>query len=171
MVDEQTCEPRVSLKALFIAFLKISVCGFGSGLVWARRIAVEQRRWMSEEEFTDILSLCQFMPGPNVVGIAVCVGAKLRGLIGMIAAVSGLLLIPWTIGRPLPTSTQSGDLTRHPTCPSLPFGSRWPRHLICAIDIASDHNRRAREQLGETPDHRMAALGNPESHEVLERRH
>ena len=38
------------------------------------------------------------MPGPNVVAIAVCVGAKLRGLIGAIAAVSGFVLIPWTIG-------------------------------------------------------------------------
>jgi len=46
---------------------------------------------LSEEEFTDILSLCQFMPGPNVVGIAVCVGAKLRGLIGASAAVSGFV--------------------------------------------------------------------------------
>lgn len=56
-----------------------SLCGFGSGLVWARRIAVEQRQWISEEEFTDILSLGQFMPGPNVVGIAVCIGASYAG--------------------------------------------------------------------------------------------
>ncbi|HEX3996020.1 MAG TPA: chromate transporter, partial [Acetobacteraceae bacterium] len=52
----------------------------------------------TEEEFADIVSLCQFMPGPNVVGIAVCVGAKLRGSGGAIAAVMGFLLIPWTIG-------------------------------------------------------------------------
>jgi len=38
------------------------------------------------------------MPGPNIVGIAVCVGTKLRGSIGAIAAVAGFLLIPWTIG-------------------------------------------------------------------------
>ena len=97
MVDRKRAEP-VSLGALFIAFLKISLCGFGGGLVWARRIAVEQRRWISEEEFADIVSLCQFMPGPNVVGIAVCVGAKLRGLIGSIAAVCGFVLIPWAAG-------------------------------------------------------------------------
>jgi len=68
--------PAVSLEALFIAFLKVALGGFGSGVVWARRIAVEQRQWISEEEFADILSLCQFMPGPNVIGIAVCVGAR-----------------------------------------------------------------------------------------------
>jgi chromate transporter len=38
------------------------------------------------------------MPGPNIVGIAVCIGTKLRGSIGAIAAVSGFLVIPWVIG-------------------------------------------------------------------------
>ncbi len=37
--------------------------GLGSGIVWARRLAVGRRQWISEEEFSDILSLCQFMPG------------------------------------------------------------------------------------------------------------
>jgi chromate transporter len=95
---DQKCEGRVSLGALFIAFLKVSLCGFGGGLVWARRVAVEQRRWVSEDEFADILSLCQFMPGPNVIGIAVCVGSKLRGSVGAIAAATGFVLIPGTIG-------------------------------------------------------------------------
>jgi chromate transporter len=98
MADERKSAEHVALTALFIAFLKVSLCSFGGGLVWARRIAVEQRHWLSEEEFADILSLCQFMPGPNVVGIAVCVGAKLRGMIGAVAAVSGFVLIPWAVG-------------------------------------------------------------------------
>jgi chromate transporter len=91
---------RVTLPALFIAALKISLYGIGGGggLVWARRIAVEERGWISEHDFADIVSLCQFMPGPNIVGIAVCIGTKLRGSIGAIAAVSGFLVIPWVIG-------------------------------------------------------------------------
>ena len=88
----------VPLAALFTAFLTVSLSGFGGGLIWARRITVDQHRWISEEEFADIVSLCQFMPGPNIVGIAVCVGAKLRGTSGALAAVSGFVLIPWTIG-------------------------------------------------------------------------
>jgi chromate transporter len=98
MTDRGTSEERVALGALFIEFLKVSLCGLGGGLVWAHRSAVEQCRWISEEEFADILSLCQFMPGPNVVGIAVCVGAKRRGLAGAIAAAAGFVVIPWTIG-------------------------------------------------------------------------
>jgi chromate transporter len=97
---ERDLEEPVSLAALFIAFLKVSLYGIGGGggLVWARRIAIEQHRWMSELDFADIVSLCQFMPGPNIVGIAVCVGTKLRSGVGAIAAVAGFLLIPWTIG-------------------------------------------------------------------------
>jgi chromate transporter len=96
--DQREAPERPSLIALFTAFLRISLLAFGGGLVWARRIVVEQRRWTSEEEFTDILSLCQFLPGPNIVGIAVCVGDRLRGSVGTIAAVSGFLLIPCAVG-------------------------------------------------------------------------
>jgi chromate transporter len=97
--SKQRPEP-VPLSAIFIACLKVSLYGVGGGggLVWARRIAVEQRRWISDQDFADIVSLCQFMPGPNIVGIATCIGARLRGLVGAVSAVAGFLLIPWTIG-------------------------------------------------------------------------
>jgi chromate transporter len=62
-LPEWNLDRPVSLSALFIAFLTVSLCGFGGGLVWARRIAVEKRRWISDREFADIVSLCQFMPG------------------------------------------------------------------------------------------------------------
>ena len=91
----------VALSALFRAFLKVSLCGFGGGLVWARRVVVEQRRWMDEQEFAETLTLCQLMPGPNIVGITVCVGAKLRGAIGAISAVAGFILVPWMVGLSL----------------------------------------------------------------------
>jgi chromate transporter len=90
--------PPTSLLSLFAAFLHVSCLSFGGGLVWARRVVVQQRRWTTEDEFTDILSLCQFLPGPNIIGIAVCVGAKLNGLAGSVAAVAGFVLIPCTIG-------------------------------------------------------------------------
>jgi chromate transporter len=95
---QQDPELPVPIAALFIAFLTVSLCGFGGGLIWTHRIAVERRRWTSEQEFADIVSLCQFMPGPNMVGIAVCVGAKLRGCIGAAAALCGFIAIPWGIG-------------------------------------------------------------------------
>ena len=93
-----TSNDQTALAALFIAFLKVSLCGFGCGLAWARRIVVEQTHWMNEPEFTETLTLCQLMPGPNIVGIAVCVDAKLRGAIGAITA--RRRLHPVVLGRP-----------------------------------------------------------------------
>jgi chromate transporter len=90
----------VPLPALFIAGLKVSLYGIGGGggLVWARRIAVEQQQWIDEQDFADIVSLCQFMPGPNIVGIATCIGTRVRGIAGAVASVAGFLLLPWTVG-------------------------------------------------------------------------
>jgi chromate transporter len=90
--------PRVTLGALFSAFLKTSMYGFGGPIVWARRIIVEERRWLGDAEFADILSFCQFLPGPNVVSVTVCIGAKFRGPAGALAALAGFILVPWTVG-------------------------------------------------------------------------
>ena len=88
----------ITLGALFVGFLTASLCAFGGGLVWVRRMVVEQRRWLSDAEFADVLSLCQFMPGPNGPSLAVCVGAKLRGVAGAVACLAGFIAIPWAIG-------------------------------------------------------------------------
>jgi chromate transporter len=98
VLEQPKSVASATLAALFVEFLKVSLCAFGGGLVWAHRGVVERRRWLSEGEFADILSLCQFLPGPNVVGIAVCVGAKLRGGAGALAALSGFIVIPWGVG-------------------------------------------------------------------------
>ena len=90
--------PSVTLGALFAAFLKTSMYGFGGPIVWARRIIVEERHWLGDAEFTEILSFCQFLPGPNVVSATVCIGAKFRGLAGALAALAGFILVPWTVG-------------------------------------------------------------------------
>ena len=99
--DARRVEEQVSLTALFVGFLKVSLLGFGGGLVWARRIVVERQRWVDDREFAEILTLCQFMPGPNIVGITTCVGSRLRGPVGAVAAVAGFILIPWIIGLSL----------------------------------------------------------------------
>ena len=93
----------ITLPALFLAFLEVSMLGFGGPIVWARRIIVERRGWLSDPEFADILSLCQFLPGPNVVSITVCVGAKFRGPPGALASLLGFIVIPWTVGFALGT--------------------------------------------------------------------
>ena len=86
-----------SLIALFMAFAKMSLAGFGGVLVWARRGIVEQHRWMTAEEFNETFALCHFLPGPNVVNLSVVFGSRFRGAAGGIAAFAGLLGPPIVI--------------------------------------------------------------------------
>ena len=85
------------LIALFVAFAKISLAGFGGVLVWARRGIVDQHRWMTADEFNETYALCHFLPGPNVVNLSVVFGSRFRGIPGGIAAFAGLLGPPVVI--------------------------------------------------------------------------
>ena len=85
------------LIALFVAFAKISLAGFGGVLVWARRGIVDQRRWMTADEFNETYALCHFLPGPNVVNLSVVFGSRFRGIPGSVAAFAGLLGPPVVI--------------------------------------------------------------------------
>jgi chromate transporter len=85
------------LIALFVAFAKMSLAGFGGVLVWARRDIVERHRWMTPEEFNETFALCHFLPGPNVVNLSVVFGSRFQGVAGGIAAFAGLIGPPVTI--------------------------------------------------------------------------
>jgi len=78
-------------RALFLAFLTAGVVAFGGALPMVRRTIVERHRWLTAAEFTELLALCQFLPGPNAVNLTVAVGARFRGLAGALAALAGLL--------------------------------------------------------------------------------
>jgi len=58
---------------------------------------VEERKWLSPEDFNSLLGLCQFLPGPNVVNLSVAVGARYRGIPGAVVAVLGLMGGPMLI--------------------------------------------------------------------------
>ncbi|MET0276878.1 MAG: chromate transporter [Pseudorhodoplanes sp.] len=81
----------ISAAELFFAFAKISVTGFGMILPWARRMIVDEKKWMTAEEFNETFSLAQFLPGPNVVNLSVVFGSRIAGAPGAIAALGGLL--------------------------------------------------------------------------------
>jgi len=83
--------PRPSLAALFLAFARVSISSFGGVLAWSRRMLVEDKRWMTAEEFNDVLALCQFLPGPNIVNLCAVFGVRVRGVPGALACLVGLL--------------------------------------------------------------------------------
>ncbi|HZL61658.1 MAG TPA: chromate transporter, partial [Pseudolabrys sp.] len=86
-----------SLAELFLAFAGVSISAFGGALPWARRMIVEQKRWMTTEEFNETFALSQFLPGPNVINFSVVFGARFGGPAGAAVALAGLLGPPLMI--------------------------------------------------------------------------
>jgi chromate transporter len=94
---DRSPSPPPSLIALFVAFAKMSLAGFGGVLVWARRGIVDQQRWMTADEFNETFALCHFLPGPNIVNLTFVFGSRFRGLLGGIVAFAGLVGPPAVI--------------------------------------------------------------------------
>src|ERR1700756_4611382 len=96
-LPKPTTSAPPSVIALFIAFSKMSLAGFGGVLAFARRGIVEEHRWMTADEFNETFALCHFLPGPNIVNLSVVFGSRFRGIPGGIAAFCGLLGPPMVV--------------------------------------------------------------------------
>jgi chromate transporter len=84
-------------KQLFTGFFKTGLSGFGGVLPHARRMLVDDRRWLTDPQFTELLSLGQTLPGPNVLNMAVVIGARFHGWRGSVIAAFGLMTAPLVI--------------------------------------------------------------------------
>lgn len=82
---------------LFTGFLWLGLTGFGGVLPMARRMIVERRSWLTGPEFTDLLGLCQFLPGGNIINLSVALGLRFRGPLGAFCALGGLIAAPTAI--------------------------------------------------------------------------
>lgn len=89
--------PVVTRRDLFFSFLGVGLTSFGGVMPFARRMLVEQRRWLTEREFIEALSLGQMLPGPNVVNLSIMVGARFQGWSGALLAFIGLMAAPLAI--------------------------------------------------------------------------
>jgi chromate transporter len=87
--------PPRSLAELFLGFLSIGARSFGGVLPWAYRVMVEERRWLSNADFTETIALCQFLPGPNVGNAAIVLGKRWFGVYGALVAFLGLMALPF----------------------------------------------------------------------------
>ena len=84
-------------RELFGGFLWLGLTGFGGVLPMARRMIVERRAWLTGPEFTDLLGLCQFLPGGNIINLSVALGLRFRGPLGAACALGGLIAAPTAI--------------------------------------------------------------------------
>lgn len=83
-----------SLGELFRVFNRLALQGFGGVLPVARYELVEREQWLQPDEFVELLSICQVMPGPNVVNLALLMGHRHFGLRGAFVALGGMMLVP-----------------------------------------------------------------------------
>lgn len=79
---------------LFSAFFKIGLFTFGGGFAMLPLIEkeiVDRHGWAKQEEILDIFALAQSVPGAIGVNTAVFIGLRLKGLLGAISALLGVV--------------------------------------------------------------------------------
>ncbi|HEY7068368.1 MAG TPA: chromate transporter [Chloroflexota bacterium] len=100
--------PNVSVLALFLVWSEISLSSFGGAIAWARIILVERRGWLGDRQFAELLGLCQSVPGPSLVNMAIYLGTRQAGVLGAVAGASGFLFAPLVVLLPLAVLYQHG---------------------------------------------------------------
>ena len=85
--------PR-SATEIFLTFARIGASGFGGVNFWIRRVLIQEKRWITDEEYLEGLALGQILPGPNVYNLSLMLGYRFGGVRGAFAAIAGLVGVP-----------------------------------------------------------------------------
>ncbi len=109
MAELTSTTTPTSPAALFRAFNALALQGFGGVLPVAQRALVEQHRWLTREQFLELLSVAQVLPGPNIVNLALIFGDRCFGWRGAAAAMGGVLLVPLVVVLMLAWLAQRGQ--------------------------------------------------------------
>ena len=84
-----------NLFTIFWVALRLGLTSFGGPIAhigFFRQEYVENREWISERRFTDLVALCHFLPGPTSSQVGIAVGLTRGGVIGGILAWVGFTL-------------------------------------------------------------------------------
>ena len=80
---------------VFGAFLKLGLTSFGGPIAhlgYFRTEFVERRRWLDDRSYSDLVALCQFLPGPASSQVGMALGLGRAGWLGLLAAWAGFTL-------------------------------------------------------------------------------
>ncbi|MDC3416648.1 chromate transporter [Aquibacillus salsiterrae] len=80
---------------IFIAFFRVGMLGYGGGpssIPLVKKEVVEKYKWLDDEEFSNILALCNSLPGPIATKMAGYIGYRVAGLWGMVNAVLATII-------------------------------------------------------------------------------
>ncbi len=79
---------------LFVTFSLIGIQSFGGAIAIVQREILDNRQWFSKEEFVEMLTVAQSLPGPNAQILSIMIGDRFFGLRGAAAAGLGLISLP-----------------------------------------------------------------------------
>ncbi len=80
---------------LFMVFFRVGILGFGGGPASIPLVKVEvvdKYRWMTNEDFQDVLAIANVLPGPIITKIAGNIGYHLKGWPGIVTALVAIIL-------------------------------------------------------------------------------
>jgi chromate transporter len=97
ILDDASPRSPASPGEIFRVFTRIAMQGFGGVLPIVQRELVERERWLTREQFLELLAVAQVLPGPNVVNLSLMFGDRAFGWRGGLAALGGMLLAPWCV--------------------------------------------------------------------------
>lgn len=86
--------------SLFFQFFTLGLTSFGgpaAHLGYFRTVFVEQKKWLSDSEYSQLIALSQFLPGPGSSQVGFAIGLKRMGLLGGILAFVGFTLPSFAI--------------------------------------------------------------------------
>ncbi len=89
------CATRSTPLEVFIVFLRLGCVSFGgpvAHLGYFREAFVTRLKWLSDEEYADLVALCQFLPGPASSQVGYALGLRRAGFMGGLAAWLGFTL-------------------------------------------------------------------------------
>jgi chromate transporter len=95
--EDAPLDAPASLSDLFFSFTWLALQGFGGVLAVVQREMVENKRWLTREQFIEDWAVAQVMPGPNVVNLSLMIGGRHFGLPGAHAALAGMLAAPLVV--------------------------------------------------------------------------
>lgn len=79
---------------LFWTFTCVGVQSFGGAMAIVQRTLIDKKRWYSKDEYVELLTLAQTLPGPNATLASLLVGDRFFGLKGALVGFFGLIWIP-----------------------------------------------------------------------------
>lgn len=82
---------------LFVTFAALGLRGFGGVMPYVHASLVEKKKWLTNEEFSELIVIGQILPGANVTNFAAMFGYRKCGWQGSLAAVLGILIPPFLV--------------------------------------------------------------------------